>query len=286
MHQDYVIRFSKDSGLALYDIFLILACLSALVIFDWFSKLRRMDPAANKFFYILGLVSIIAGAFSAMLFQSVYNWIASGFAEFEFRGMTFMGGLAGGAIAFIVGYNLFAKPEVRREFWKLAEIAPACVAFAHGVGRIGCFFGGCCYGVETDSFLGVQFPHLPNPVHPTMLYEAAFLFALFGLLYYFTKKDIRYSLAAYCIGYSVFRFLIEFLRGDPRGELVPTLSPSQALSVLLLLIGAGLLVLNRLRSTMPDKVKGILPVLFECQPAAEAGSAGAEKQADGDGSDK
>ncbi|NCB09939.1 MAG: hypothetical protein EOM73_17510, partial [Bacteroidia bacterium] len=127
-------------------IMLILGCISALIVFDWFCKIRKVSVQANKFYFILGLISICLGAYSAMLFQSVYNWIAGGFEKFEFRGMTFLGGLIGGAASFIIGHTFFAKPEIKKEFWKIGEIAPASVFLAHGIGRIGCFFGGCCYG--------------------------------------------------------------------------------------------------------------------------------------------
>lgn len=44
-------------------------------------------------------------------------------------------------------------------------------------------------------------------------------------------------MGVYCIGYGIFRFAIEFLRGDDRGKLFNLLSPSQFWSVLMILIG-------------------------------------------------
>ncbi len=250
-------------GIGLYDIFLVLACLSALVVFDKFSKLRNMSVEANKFYYILGLAAIVGGIFSAMLFQSVYNWIDNGFQDFKFQGLTFLGGVIGGALIFLLGHFFVAKKEVQKELWKVAEIAPACVFFAHGVGRIGCFFGGCCGGIETDFFLGITFPEAPHKTHPTQLYESAFLFAMFFVILYMNRKDIRYSLPVYCLSYGVFRFLLEFLRGDERGALVPGLSPSQMMSIILVAVGLGLLALKYFREKYPEKMKYVLSHLFE-----------------------
>ena len=45
----------------------------------------------------------------------------------------------------------------------------------------------------------------------------------------------------YCIGYGIFRFLIEFLRGDDRGKLFNLLSPSQFWSIVMIIIGVFLI---------------------------------------------
>jgi phosphatidylglycerol:prolipoprotein diacylglycerol transferase len=65
---------------------------------------------------------------------------------------------------------------------------------AHGVGRISCFNAGCCYGTQTDSFLGFVFPGMSSPVHPTQLYESFALFAGFFIIWSFRKKLISAEL--------------------------------------------------------------------------------------------
>ena len=79
-----------------------------------------------------------------------------------------------------------------------------------------------------------------TPVHPTQLYEAAFLFILFGVcLYLYMKKNFQHNLSLYLVCYGIFRFLIEYLRGDDRGAFIAGLSPSQAQSLLMIAIGVG-----------------------------------------------
>ena len=118
------------------------------------------------------------------------------------------------------------------------------MALAQGFGRIGCFLAGCCYGAPTDSFLGVVFPpyceFAPAGVRlwPTQLFSAAgdLLLCLF-LLWLDRKEHYEGKLTAwYLIGYSVGRFLIEFLRDDNRGS-VGALSSSQFIGLFIVAVG-------------------------------------------------
>ena len=79
---------------------------------------------------------------------------------------------------------------------------------------------------------------MPEPVYPTQLYEAAFLLILFAVCsYLLLKKQFRHNMTVYLIGYGIFRFLIEFIRGDDRGKLFGLLSPSQFWSLGMVILG-------------------------------------------------
>ena len=220
----------------------------------WFYR-KKLGFAAEleDFIFYNGIVAIIIGFAAAALFQSLYNFIEDPQHGFHIgEGITFLGGLIGGAISFLSGYFLLRK-KLPFSLAQVLEIVPCLITVAHGFGRIGCFFGGCCYGKPTDSFLGVKFPELPGPVHPTQLYEAAFLFALFGVLsYLLLTRKAKYNFPIYLIGYGVFRFLIEFLRDDPRGKLLGVVTPSQFWSLVMVLLGAALILLPRLRTASAD----------------------------------
>ena len=98
------------------------------------------------------------------------------------------------------------------------------LALALAAGRWGCFFNGCCYGVETTLPWGVWFTvsgaggqlHLMK-CHPTQIYESLFHFAMALLLLWLTLRDLlpRQRLKLYLIAYGVFRFLTEFIRPEP-----------------------------------------------------------------------
>lgn len=91
------------------------------------------------------------------------------------------------------------------------------VSFAQGFGRLGCFFAGCCYGRETDSWFSITFTHsdfAPNGVKllPTQLMSSAGDFLICGLLLlYAGRKPKEGQVAAgYMVLYGIGRFIIEF----------------------------------------------------------------------------
>ena len=158
----------------------------------------------------------------------------------------FYGGLIGGFIAMLLfckGFNIPMLPV-------LDLFAPA-LAVAHGFGRIGCFFGGCCYGVALHAShpLAVVFPPYaigaPPGVSlfPVQLVEAACLFVLAGVLAVAYKKSAvtGLTICLYGLLYSVIRFFLEFYRGDIGRGVYGMFSTSQYISIGLFVVSAVLL---------------------------------------------
>lgn len=232
----------------MYGIMIAIGVLVCFVVLFLYSKKIGINEKFVDFIFYDGVAAIVLGFLAATLFQAFYNYREHPELGFRFgSGMTFMGGLIGGAVVFLGLYFLFRK-RLPGRLIDILSVLPCCITVAHGFGRIGCFFAGCCYGKETDSFLGVKFPNLPNPVHPTQLYEAAFLFILFGVLsYLLLKKHFRYNLSVYLAAYAIFRFAIEFVRGDDRGAYFfgGLLSPSQFWSIIMLVLSVGVYFLTR-----------------------------------------
>ena len=152
-------------------------------------------------------------------------------------GYVFYGGLLGGAL----GIWIYAK-QFRTPVRGYVDIFAAVLPLGHACGRVGCFFAGCCYGAETDCFLGVCFPGMAHPVLPTQLFEAAFEFLMFAAMLVFYKKLRKHFLETYMIGYGVFRFVMEFFRADDRGSTGFFLTPSQLISIIMV-VAAVLLIL-------------------------------------------
>jgi phosphatidylglycerol:prolipoprotein diacylglycerol transferase len=230
----------------MYGVMVAVGILCAFIVLFWYNKIKKIDTGFTDFVFYNGIASIVVGFGFAALFQSVYDYIENPEAGFRFSGsITFIGGLIGGVICFLVVYFFFRK-KYTTKLYEVLSIIPCSIIIAHAFGRVGCFFAGCCYGKETDSFLGVKFPRLPSPVHPTQLYEAVFLFVLFAVCTYLLLKwNFRHNFSVYLISYGIFRFSIEYLRGDDRGELIGNVSPSQFWSLLMIVIGVGLIFLVR-----------------------------------------
>lgn len=217
----------------LYGLCIAVGVLCAVLILFKFAKGKIKDSFIDFLFYN-GIVAIAIGFCVATLFQDVYNYVKYPEKGFEFgTGMTFIGGLIGGVVSFLTGYFIFRK-KLDGRLIDIISLLPACIIIAHAFGRIGCFFAGCCYGKPTDSFLGVTFPGMKHPVHPTQLYESAFLFVLFAVcILLYLKKGFKHNLSLYLLAYGVFRFLNEFLRGDDRGAYILGMPPSQFWSIVM-----------------------------------------------------
>ncbi len=232
-----------DKIFGLFYMYGLMIALGLLVCFGLlfaYGRKKKIQSSFMDFVFYIGIFAVAGGFGSAALFQATYNYIESPEKGFHFNGgITFIGGLIGGVVIFLALYFIFRKKYEAR-LVDIISFLPCCILIAHAFGRVGCFFAGCCYGKETDGFLGIKFPGMSHKVHPTQLYEAIFLFALFtacALLLY--KKKFKYNLSLYLVAYGIFRFCIEFLRGDDRGKLVGFLSPSQFWSICMVVAGVG-----------------------------------------------
>lgn len=143
-------------------------------------------------------------------------------------GYVFYGGLYGVLLAICIYTR--NDNDLRNRIFIL--VAPAIPLF-HGFGRIGCLFAGCCYGkiLNIPINIGnlVEFTRVP-----VQLMELFFEFILFVVLIIIGKKRSGSNcLKVYLIAYALFRFVIEFLRGDTVRGIWYGLSTSQWISLLI-----------------------------------------------------
>lgn len=220
---------------------ILIGVIAAVIIVSIY--LKRVKYSLIDFILCV-LVTAFFGIVFGILFENIYEAIkislAGGIPHWTWA-MTFYGGLFGGVIAFLLMYKFYyrrSNPSIIKE---LLIIAPCGITAAHGFGRLGCFLSGCCYGIPTDAWFGIQFPGMAQKVIPTQLFEMIFLFILSIILGILAFKNItRYTMPIYMIAYAIFRFVIEFFRGDERGQLAG-LSPSQYWCILLF-VGAFVLI--------------------------------------------
>lgn len=226
-----------------YGLMIAVGIIVCYYLVDKLCQKYKIDEKFTLFIEINGIASIVVGFLFAGLFQSIYEYIENPSGGFKISGnITFFGGLIGGVVTFLIVYFIFRK-KFKSKLLDVLSIIPPCIVIAHAFGRVGCFFAGCCYGKPTNSIFGVQFPDLPYKVFPTNLYEAIFLFVLFAVMFVLLVKfKFKYNLPLYCISYGVFRFFIEYLRGDARGSFVSGVSPSQFWAIIMIVIGVVLWV--------------------------------------------
>ena len=160
------------------------------------------------------------------------------------EGFVFYGALIGG----LGGVAIYAAKH-KLPYLAFVDLFSPSLVLAHAFGRIGCFFAGCCYGMEYDCAISVVFPQgavapAGVPLLPTQLMESAFLFVLAFVLVRLLKKEKLFGVVAswYMILYGAWRFAIEFFRDDERG-FIGALSTSQFISIFAVAAGILLLIL-------------------------------------------
>ena len=166
-----------------------------------------------------------------------------------FKTLTSEGFVVYGGIIFGILCCMFYCSRNKMDFIRYFDLTMPSVALAQGFGRLGCFLAGCCYGRATDAWYGMVFrasSYAPSDtaVIPTQLISSALNFINFLVLCLFARKAKKGQVASlYLLNYSVGRFLIEFLRDDPRGN-VGTLSTSQFISLFIFAIGLVLMIIS------------------------------------------
>lgn len=152
-----------------------------------------------------------------------------------FGGSVFYGGLLGGMAAGAI----YCKKK-KFNISEYSDIIAPGVPLFHFFGRIGCFFGGCCYGIESSFGYTVHGNELLSSVNdvqrfPVQLLEATLNLILFIVLARLLSKGALKGklFSIYLLCYSVIRFFDEFLRGDTYRGFLFGLSTSQIISITL-----------------------------------------------------
>jgi len=251
-----------DFPITSYGLWLAVGMLLALFVA---SRLAARDGLPRERIYDLGLWTLIGGLLgSKILMFLVEDGVQIFTLDFLRSGGVYYGGLIGGFLAAVIIVRLYKLP-----FWKVADALAAGLALGQAFGRQGCFAAGCCWGKPTDLFWGIHFTEAGHEytgvpmygpegadlyLHPTQLIESFTMLAVFGLLVWLhrRKKFDGQVLIAYGIIYSIFRFSIEFIRDDPRGDLfglttMTGLSTSQLVSLIVAAASIVFMVM-RLRS--------------------------------------
>ncbi len=245
-----------------YGVFLAIAFLCAILITV---RLARRDGLPSERIYDLSLWMLLAalvGSKVLMLFtEPEYRDHPLQLLSLDFlrSGGVFYGGLLGAVLA---GYLLIKRYQL--PWWKTADACAPGIAIGNFFGRQGCFAAGCCWGKPTTLPWGVKFSELGHEItgvptetylHPTQLYESFAMLLVFVFLLWLHKHK-RFSgqvILAYALLYSIIRFAIEFVRDDPRGDVLGLttltgLSTSQLISIVVGLSALIIMIVRRRRA--------------------------------------
>jgi len=255
-----------------YGVFLAVAFLSAILITV---RLAARDGLPREKIYDLCLwmllASLIGSKLLMLLTEPDYRKNPLQLLSLDFlrSGGVFYGGLLG---AIITGYLLMKRYKL--PWWKTADACAPGIALGNFFGRQGCFAAGCCWGKPTTLPWGVKFSELGHEItgvptdvhlHPTQLYESFAMLAVFLFLLWLHKRRAFTGqvFLFYALLYSVIRFAIEFVRDDPRGDILGLttltgLSTSQLISLVVGVAALVLIIVRRRRAQAREKADGLL----------------------------
>ena len=201
--------------------------LGLLVGVAWYYRALHRDRLLEPRIVIISVAALLGGAVGAHLITSweVADEVAQAGLPLTYvlthGPKSILGGLAGGYLAIVISKRVLGYHLSTGDYYA------AAIPLALAIGRIGCFLAELPLGTPTSLPWGMTvspepaaaFPRCPGgggPMHPSMLYEIGFHAAAFALIWRRSPLlPIRGdTLKLYLLAYGLFRFGVEFVRGN------------------------------------------------------------------------
>ena len=219
----------------------------------WFARRAEHADRSTKTAMDLALPVMIAGFLGARLFHvlieepKLYFTYPSQILRVWEGGFVWYGGAICGALAGIITAKRKREPI---SVWM--DLSAPVIAAGYSLGRMACWFEGCCYGrfCTLPGEISFQFPSQLFAV----TWEAGLAFYL--LLIERNKTNVEeppgFIFATYLIGHGFGRVLMELSRADERG---PQLGPvTVSILISFALIAAGFVWRKRLKTVPNSKI--------------------------------
>ncbi|MBI4911272.1 MAG: prolipoprotein diacylglyceryl transferase [Acidobacteria bacterium] len=238
-----------------YGLMLAVGFFLALALAKRLGKGDGLPAEAMTDLAITVLLAGIVGAKVLMVIVDLANGVpaSQAFSLSTLRaGGAVHGGVVAGAAAFFWRMKKHHLPYAET----MDALTPP-LALAQGIGRLGCFSAGCCYGTECHAPWAVTFTDpaalrfsgtpLFQALHPVQIYTSLMNLAVFGILLLLHRKRPRKGsvFGAYFVLEGLGRSIMETWRGDPdRGVWFGQawLSTGRLSGFLFILFGIGVLV--------------------------------------------
>lgn len=232
-----------------YGLFIATGSIIGILLVEREAKKLGQDHEQIMDLCIYLLIAAIVGSRLFYIFSNPIIFLSDPMEIFRIwnGGLVFYGGFITAMIAAI----LYLKGKNLSLFLTADIIAPP-LALGHFFGRLGCLFGGCCYGKATNLPWAIIFTKTDSlaplgvPLHPTQLYAAINNLLIFIFLWFFRrrKKFTGQIFWMYVLLYGITRSFIEMFRGDFRGELIlEVLSISQVIAAGMTVMAVVMLIL-------------------------------------------
>lgn len=149
-----------------YGLMLVIGFLLAMELGKFLARRSRIDPEIFVNAGLLAMVSGILGARLSHIFENIGQYTDShrsvmanlkDAVNLTSGGLTYYGGFLL-ATPTLIAYAIYKKVPLRTGM----DIVAPCLMVGLGIGRIGCYLNGCCYGAECNLPWAVQFPYYSN----------------------------------------------------------------------------------------------------------------------------
>jgi len=223
-----------NTKIPFYSIAILLSLIANLIIVSRLSKKYSFTSREIICLLLYENVGIVCGA-KVLTFLQNYKELNGQF-DFLSLGLSSYGAVIG-ALLFFILFSL----QFKKSFKEILYIFMPSLPLMYGIGKIGCFLIGCCYGIEYSGFGSVVYHYntlvpIDTPLFPVQIVETAF-FA--GIFIYMMVQHERRKFHLGSVGVSFIlcgfaKFILEFLRYSPAGK---QLSSTQVISIAFIIIG-------------------------------------------------
>jgi len=225
-----------------YGLFVAIGFIAGILITIKLGKSRGINSNSVMDMGFLIILSGLIGSRLVYIIIDFQHYVANPLDVIKLwqGGLVFSGGL----VAVIIVMVLYAKRH-NLNIWTLGDMWAPAAAIGQSIGRIGCFFAGCCYGKPADIPWAVVFTNpksiatLNIPLHPTQLYSSfsSFIIFIILLILHSKKKFEGQVFLWFLILHQSTRLFLEQFRGDSRGIFIDDITWTQFIAIIIL-IGA------------------------------------------------
>jgi phosphatidylglycerol:prolipoprotein diacylglycerol transferase len=247
------------SFLHTYGFLVAIAFLTAIWLTGRLAREAKLDSEAVTNLGVYCALAAILGAKLMMFVIDIPYYVDHPGEILSFATLQ-AGGVFYGGLILALAVAFWYMKRTHLPALRTADVFAPGIALGHGIGRIGCFAAGCCWGKECQRPWAVTFTDpeanrlvgvpLGVPLHPTQIYEALAEFAIFAILLWRIRRPHTPGvvISLYLILYSTVRFFVEFVRlHDQPNPFGGPLNASQWISIALFGLGAAWLLRARLK---------------------------------------
>ena len=258
--------FNMDYSLSSYSLFMAVGAIVVFLIAFLYIKSKKLPITKSFLLLVLTAISVPIGGriLNVLINFKYYQDNPESITTLKMTGFSLMGGLLLAAlIGFVLSRLLKLSP------WKMADAVAPGLGLGLALMRIGCYFNGCCFGIQTSLPWAVRFPFespahkhylnfhndssifsisklLSSPsVHPTQLYEMTGVLVAAGTAAFLLSRNSKPGIASLsaAVIFIITRLGNHFLRVHPStNQIHPLFYP---LIYLLLIVVITVMLIKR-----------------------------------------